>query len=444
MSISSQELYEHLKKIPMLDAHTHIHAGHITARGLDDILLYHMVISELYSAGCPDGARMSDDPDESERETRILRALPYIKYIQNTSCFWGVRIILADLYGWNEPITKDNWKSLDAIISEHCKNPNWAREIMKKAGIQRSITELWRGVDGRADDIFQYSVEWSFFTRSQWGQYDTALIELEHAWNEDFPGAPLPVTMDRESLSFKKTINTLDDVKTAITHYCSHMPVDKILSTASHFSTDISYRLVSEEEMSQSLKKRAAAGPEERDVYANYIHEAYLNEIIRVAPSLILQYSLGAEPLPFETGSKLRTETVFELAALFARHKSLSFNLFNANFHQQQALNTLVRELPNVSLSGYWWHNFFPAYISQTFNARLDMVPCNKNVGFFSDAYCMDWSYAKAVMIRKQMAEVLSNKIAQGQYDLDTALEIVRILVYETPMKLLGMVPNIK
>ena len=46
----------------MLDVHTHIDAGHLTARGLCDLLLYHMVISDLYAAGCPSGARLPGSP----------------------------------------------------------------------------------------------------------------------------------------------------------------------------------------------------------------------------------------------------------------------------------------------------------------------------------------------------------------------------------------------
>lgn len=441
MAMTAPEMYEALRQIPLLDAHTHIHAAHISARGLDDILLYHMVISELYAAGCPDGARLSDDPSEAEREARIERALPYLPHIRNTSCYWGVRMILEELYGWDAPITKHNWRELDARIAAKSKDHDWPREIMRRARISRSVTELWRGCDGLAEDIFQYSLEWAFFTRNQWGQFDTALVELEHAWNQDTPGAPLPVTTDRASLRFEKSIRTMEDVEAAVEHYCARIPADRVLSIASHLSTDLAFRAVSESEMAEALRSREAAGARERDIYANYIHGLYLTRMEAMGTKLVLQYSMGAEPLPFETGSKLRTDTVFELAQLFARHGGLRFNLFNANFHQQQAINTLVRELPNVSVSAYWWHNFFPQYVRETFAARLDMLPLNKHVGFFSDAYCMDWAYAKAAIIRMQMAQVLAEKVAQRQYDRDTALSIARALVYETPRTLLGIAP---
>ena len=49
------QLQEALRQTPMLDAHTHLTGGRLAARGLHDILLYHMVVSDLYAAGCPSG-----------------------------------------------------------------------------------------------------------------------------------------------------------------------------------------------------------------------------------------------------------------------------------------------------------------------------------------------------------------------------------------------------
>jgi len=69
------------------------------------------------------------------------------------------------------------------------------------------------------------------------------------------------------------------------------------------------------------------------------------------------------------------------------------------------------------------------------------MLPLSKQVGFFSDAYCVEWIYGKARMVQKQMARVLAEKIAQSQYTHGDALEIARTILYETPQTLLGMVP---
>jgi hypothetical protein len=42
------------------------------------------------------------------------------------------------------------------------------------------------------------------------------------------------------------------------------------------------------------------------------------------------------------------------------------------------------------------------------------MVPTNKQMGFLSDAYVIEWTYAKAIIVRKQMAQVLAQRIDQG------------------------------
>jgi hypothetical protein len=113
-----------------------------------------------------------------------------------------------------------------------------------------------------------------------------------------------------------------------------------------------------------------------------------------------------------------------------------------ASRHANQSLCTLARELPNLSLAGYWWHNFFPDVIRQVIAERLDMLPASKQVGFFSDAYCLEWTYAKTVLVRKQLAHVLAMKIEQDQFSLQESLKIAESILFHTPKNLLGMTPR--
>lgn len=419
-----EKIFTQLMRMPTTDVHTHIRVDVPVARGLHDILLYHMIITELYTAGCPDGARLSNYPTEEEAETRIVRAIPYLCHIRNTALYHVMTVILKDLYGWEEEITLDNWRELDRIIKDKGCTLERAKEIAAACGVVKSNTEIERCYGHTADDLFNYSLEWSFFTRSQWGQYDTALLELEYSWNQDYPGPPLPVTLDRSTLNFKRVIRTIEDVDAALDHYILHMPFDEIVNMTSHLSTDINYRPVTREEMIGALAIRDTAGPDQRDIYANYVCEGFLTRLEAAHPGFNLQYSIGAEPLPFETGSKLRTETVYELANQASRFPKLNFAIYSASEHQDQAFCTLVRELPNVSIAGYWWHCFFPAKIRRMITDRLDMLPTNKQSAFFSDAYCMDWTYGKAYIVKKQLASVLAEKIEDGQYTYETAMQI--------------------
>jgi len=69
------------------------------------------------------------------------------------------------------------------------------------------------------------------------------------------------------------------------------------------------------------------------------------------------------------------------------------------------------------------------------------MLPTNKQIGFFSDAYCIEWTYAKAIIVRRQLARVLAEKIDQGQYSVDEALGIAEAILYHSPQQILGMTP---
>jgi glucuronate isomerase len=283
---------------------------------------------------------------------------------------------------------------------------------------------VWRR-DGSADDCLQYSFEETAFCRvGPHEPCDAPLRELERVSGQ--------------------SVKTLEDVHAALEAYFAQIPYGQVLTFAHHLSTDITYRPVSEEEMAAALARRNELGLPLaiRDVYSNYLLTALLTELERHSDEIVFQFSFGAEPLPYETGSKAKMDTLFEIAELLERFPRLRFNVFLSSVSASQALCTIARACPNLSFSAYWWHNFFPGAIRQVMHDRLDMVALNKQVGFFSDAYCADWAYAKAVIVRQELARVLAEKVERGQYTEDVAMNIARHLFWETPQTLLGMTPG--
>jgi hypothetical protein len=435
----TKDLEEALADEPIFDVHTHLVGGKLAARGLQDVFLYHMVVSDLYSAGCPSGARLTQYPGwatEAESVRRIEEALPFVDYIKGGNIYWCLRMILRELYGFKDHLDAGNWRKLDAQIRERRDDKAWQHGMLDRANIKRSCTEWARRGEGNDDDRLQYSLEWAMFVRCQWGEYDTALYELERCWGRQ-PESPAPIGGARHATD--RTIRTLADVHAAIKHYVSVMPYGKILSTAQTFSSDIDYALVTDADMEVAIGRRAKAGPRERDIYGSYIQEAFLTELEKHGHEIVYQFALGAEPLPFESGSRINQRTVAQLAEMVGRHPKLRFQCFLASRHANQALCSLCRELPNLSLAGYWWHNFYPDAICQVMSERLEMLPTNKQMGFFSDAYCIEWAFGKALLVRKMMAKVLAGKILDGQYTKRDALEIAQAVLFKSPQEVLGM-----
>jgi hypothetical protein len=445
-SLLTKTLDERLAALPLVDAHTHLVGGQLGARGLHDILLYHMAVSDLYGAGCPSGARLTQypgRPTKEEAHARLEEAIPYLPFVRNTSISWGVRIILSDLYDWREPVTKDNWRKLDDLIRERADDRMWHREVMRRAKVTRASTEFARREGGIDDEVLQYSLEWAFFTRCQWGEFDTALYELERTWGRK-PESPSPIGTGPRPAT-ERVIRSVEDVHEAVAWYVRQIPTDFVTSAATHLSTDIDYRPVSEAEMGAALTRRDSAGPAERDIYASYINEALLTMHEKeLADEVVFQFSFAAEPLPYETASRVNQHTIAQIAEMIGRHPKLQFQCHVSSAHANQSMCTLVRELPNFSLAACWWHNFFPSIMHRVLGERLDMVPVNKQIGFFSDAYCIEWTYAKACMVKKVLARVLAEKVELGQYDIDLAVSVARAICFESAQWLLKLRPALE
>src|SRR5207248_7547357 len=104
---------------------------------------------DLYAAGCPSGARLTEYPgwpSKAEAHARLREAVPYLARVRNTGIAWGVRLALRDVYGWEEPISEENWQKLDGSIRERADDRAWHRLVMARAKIRRFGRECGRRV----------------------------------------------------------------------------------------------------------------------------------------------------------------------------------------------------------------------------------------------------------------------------------------------------------
>ena len=436
------ELDTALAELPVYDVHTHLTSDELNARGLHDILLYHMVVSDLYAAGCPDGSRLTQYPgvpDEAEATARIEQAIDHLHRARNTSNAWMVRIILRDLYNWHEPVTHDNWRRLDALIKERTHDDAWSADMLSRSRVARTNAEYTRRGEGKGDPWLQYSLEWGFFTRSQWGEFDTPLYEAERCWSMPEAGGPMEIGGGaRPELDVQ--IRSADDAAAAVAHYVAAIP-DFLIGKVTHLSTLIDYTVPTAAQFEDALTRRATAGPAERSVYAAYLNHLLLTELEARRPDIVFQFSFGAEPLPFETGAFMGQDTLVQVAEMIHRHPGLKFQVTNATPHANHTLASIAREVPNLSLAGFWWHSFYPDVIRRQIGERLDMLPTTSQCGFFSDAYCLEWQYAKAVLVRQAHADALGERVDRGQYSHDEAVSIARSVLFESAEVTLGMTP---
>ena len=274
-------LEEGLREIPLLDIHTHLDAAHLTARGLHDVLLYHMIVSDLGSAGCPSRARLSEDPDEDEAQARLAEAIPYVALHPEH------QRLLGRAHHPARPLRlarmPDHAGQLAALATPSSASGRRRRVAAGDPAAGRGAARLHRVVARPRwrRPTTSSSTRWNGpSSRAPSGASTTS---RSTSWSAPgtSPGRrrryPSPSATGRPQL--ERTIRTLDDVHAAIAHYVRCIPYDRVLSTAQHISTDLNLRPVSEAQMAAALRPRDHATPVDRDVYASYILEAFLTAL---------------------------------------------------------------------------------------------------------------------------------------------------------------------
>ncbi|MBE3095745.1 MAG: hypothetical protein IMZ44_01290, partial [Planctomycetes bacterium] len=67
---------------------------------------------------------------------------PYLDKSGSNSFVRNLVRAVTELYGFTEPaITRQNWEALDAAVREHHQRPDWCPEVLRRAGIERVITD---------------------------------------------------------------------------------------------------------------------------------------------------------------------------------------------------------------------------------------------------------------------------------------------------------------
>ena len=130
------------------------------------------------------------------------------------------------------------------------------------------------------------------------------------------------------------------------------------------------------------------------------------------------------------------------MARAFHHFGDARFDLMMASDVLTHETAVLARQFPNVYVSGYWWHNFFPATIEQIIGLRVQMAPMTKVGGFLCDAYYAEWTYGKLQVVKKAMAAALAALVEAGYYDEDELPPILHQILHDTPRDLYDLGPR--
>jgi hypothetical protein len=346
---------------------------------------------------------------------RVRLALPYLPNIQNTTLGLLLRWLLRDLYGLPD-LNEANLERAFSVVQEKAQSPAWQEEVLRQhCRIEKSITVEHRGrscspalLKGRE-------------------MVPTSLLSGKHT--------PLQMLRDIEK-SYGKDIRSAADYRELLAGFVRTEPIADYKFFALWTPPSLTPRLSQEKVVTRIIGKARAGealSPAEAGGFS-YFGVCCLLEELRKTDLRTIQWMVGAEVLPpHRSIGHWDSSLIGAMGRIAGAFEEFSFNTTTAADVYTQDLAILAKHVPNISVAGYWWHTLYPFYIRKSIETRLDIVPMNKIVGFFSDAYHCEWCYPKLKLVKSVFEDVLTERVAKGWYDLDVALKIVQKLFYDNP-----------
>jgi glucuronate isomerase len=440
-----KELWAELETTPVLDPHTHLTPDHPQAANLADLVLYHHVWIELVSAGMPVTAATHAglphelaDPGMAPLD-RVRAALPYLPAIRSTTCCNLLRVLLEDLYDVpHGELTEANLEDISLAVEQKARTASWPAQVLRdRCHMATSLTVA-------AATRHTCSTTARKHETPEVAARSAAMIEIGvERWLGLGSGKRTPAqTLADLERDLGCQVRTADDLGAALYNFGRDhsVPPTRFLGLwlPPCFGCD---EVAASEVTAVIARARDGRRLESADVSLFTCHAArgLLSGLLEGSVRTV-QVIVGADVLaPHRSLTQWGPEFVTGLGRLAGEFPDLRFNCSTASDLHTQDLAVLAKHVPNVSVAGYWWHTLYPFYLRKSVETRLDMVPANKIVGFFSDAYHAEWCYPKLQLVKRVWGEVLTDRVNRGLLRAETALSLVRPIFCDNAKRIYGL-----
>lgn len=413
-----------LQRLPILDPHSHINPLAAPARSLDDILGYHYYTELAHSAGMDKGPLGRDVP-AAERAAAIARFLPAI---ENTVQYSWLLEIARVCFGFTaDAISVANIGELFDRAAARASAADWEQQVWRQSGLERIF------LTNDFDDPLE-----GFDTRRYVPclRTDDLVFHLAN-----------PRTVERLQRASGMDVGDAGALVAAIGRLFEHFVRRGAKACAISLPPDFEPVAV----------PRESADPLVRSLLAGQTMRTDETRMVCQFVFWTLAQHCAEFRLPFDlmigVNRRVYRDGVFQGQDLFDQRTSLVQyrELFNAfprvtfpisvlSSGQNQELVSHAWIFPNVVTHGHWWYSNVPAYIEPDLRARLTAVPATKQVGYYSDAYKLEFVLPKFNMYRRVLSRLLAVEFVQGRgWSEDRALQLARQLLRDNASRVFGL-----
>lgn len=363
-------------------------------------LVSHYLANDLVSAGAPASPKT------------YAEFAPWWKAARLTGYGQAMRIAARDIYG-EEPSSAASVERINAKMAA-ANRPGLYQSVLKdRARIRYAVLDDYWHADPQRPDarFFVLSRKLDPFCSARQA---SDIRKMEEATGVSITGlAGLKRAMERRlEQSLEQGLVTLK-------------------STLA-YSRSLRYELVSErdaEEEFTQLMKSPQRQPPQRLSDHMFHHALGLAQERGLPIQVHTGYLAG-------NGGALENTRPMHLANLFGRYPKVMFDLFHLGWPWMHETTALAKMYRNVAADFCWMWVLSPAGARAALSEMLETVPANKILGFGGDYRYVELSYAHAKMARAGIAQVLSEKVAQGWCSESEALETARMLLHDNAARL--------
>ena len=469
--MKSKNLFKRIKQeiegIPLIDLHTHIRIENPNARNLAEILFYHFVSLEFISSGVnvTEGLPTFAHPlpkDEETIEKALIKYIPFLKNLENTSTYQCLVNIFKDLYEFDlRGITLQNYKVLYDKIVKTSNDDNWTREVLqKRCKVETLVSTNFEDTPESKwieASLFSPSPERGFldpikedllkpnFRRSPVHKHSLPTERhfskskcVTDTFSSSSVGEPDENWRSAEvGLKGKSLEESLDNL---FDEYLSY----GVLSVTGGLPADFYLYEPGQEKENSLLKKWLKAEElslEEDSHLTNLVANKVFKALNKRGMSWVIAVGTVVPPpfsadFPGQTILQINHSLIPNICKVLHSYPKVKLLVLLNSLALSQELCIATRMIPNIYPLGIQWHNFYPVYIERIIRERLETLPMNRNIGFISDAYSTEWFYGKLSIFREALAKVLTEKIEERVYSEKLALRIAKRWLYNNPKEI--------
>ena len=392
-------LFAEMARWPIFDPHTHIDPHRPAARHFEEILGYHYYTELAHSAGMPaEAVSPSLDPD-----SRAAAVVEYLDRIDSTAQYsWLLEIARTFHRFSHDRITPKHLGELLREADHRDDGPEWDREVFKASGLETVF------LTNDFDDPLE---GWDTSVYVPCLRTDDLVLKLHE-----------PRTSARLRAALDMDVGDFTSLRQAIGRLFERFVARGARAIAVSLPPDFIPRPASPRTTLTPIRK-AIHGVDLRRDEIEEVRSSIFWTLAEFCAEFRLPFDLMIGPIRnvypqgVAGGRDLfdRRVSLYDYRDLFNHFAGVNFPVSTLSPDASAELVAYSWIFPNVFPMGHWWYSNVPAFIAHDVQARLQALPKTKLLGYYSDAYKLEFIAPKFNMYRRILAEVLSEEVIGGR-----------------------------